>query len=194
MSYLLSDILESEKAKKDFLKYLAEKPYSADRNRLNYESLPTTLDRFISFHILQDSRTRKIVCFGGMMSARYPDGCVRILSRYFKDPQYRSTGLSPSSHIGVKFIGAAQVSIAKRLGYRFIFTSVEFQRRNRAAKSLAEILELHTSSPWSCLEGLYYTCRTEKGRPLEHNESCWQNIVLLKNREGIEDEFPLPKR
>lgn len=174
-----------------FCNSLKEIETSLHRNSKNYLDLQNKLDQFDAFHLLMDERNDSIVCFAGLQSNIYPDKHIRILSRYYKAPDYRSKGLEATNHLGTKFLLPKQIKFAEKIGKKAIFISMEPRRDLGRVKTLLEAVQENSPKPWILLDGLHNTCRVVSGSVNQHN-SCWQRILLY----GQVDEtgFKLPRK
>jgi len=168
----------------DALKGIESDPH---HNTKNYKNFAERLPSYDAFHIvLKDGIL--VACSGLYNGGIYPNSTVRALDRtyYFN---WRSSHVykrkSSNSRYASEFMWPKQVELAKSLGYKCIFFSMQTLATRRVMKRAVDYM---TKYKPILLPKLYNTCRLVNNC-VNQDKVCWQNIAMYNFTTDF--EFPL---
>lgn len=150
-----------------------------DTHRLasNYRRYDFSDSEFVTMYTLDDD----IVGFStGWARNFYPAGSIRLLNRFYQDPERLRVGyarefLRPTTFAAIQH----QLFLAARLGFSNAFITRELRAQKQFAE-FARTLDERTTHRWEFKAGPYLVA------PDPSNPGCWQSIILTELNQGVE--------
>jgi hypothetical protein len=193
---ILIDVLRDENKNdhlenlKKLIKWIEE--HETHRNSSNYFNLHEKINQFDSFELLYDGNN--IIGFSGLYNnGYYSKNCARSSTRTYYHPEYRNKGMSRTYRWSEDYFIPYEVSVAEKLGYDYVFISVELLIRRRSLNNLVSYLNKTRS--WILHPDMCNTCRQVNDQGtfigVNNDPGCWQNVCYTKIRE-CNELFDIP--
>ena len=148
------------------------------QNSKNYQE--ERIKDYIAIHVYENDND--IIAFSGVFP--FKDNFCRVADRTFVMKEYRSKGLNSLGH--GQFLSRnllpVQTKLALKLGYIPFYSIQEIKRRKSLELSVDDFNRYNNNKlHYKVLDGMYYTC----DEYVEGKESCWQNVAVLGDQNGI---------